>query len=161
MATRQTVKRLCQHSGAYGPWFHVSTYEKQSNGSWRLLFTDGQHWNLKTANKMNLVFGRPCKSKNHPATKQQRVAYSAWGSRRVSIPDSYAIMTENDFSHEDAVKRSIERKTGFYFGTWRPDGTALIGGKPSEKHYNGTLCSGNGSVEAEMWISIPVFFDLN
>lgn len=88
--------------------------------------------------------------------KQTRIKYSTWGSQNVDIPDSYAMMTDNDLKPMDAVKRSIERKTGWYFSIFRPANKSLTNGKLNAKHYRGVLCSGNNSVEAQIWVAIPV-----
>lgn len=52
-------RRLCQHSGSHGPWYHVSLYTRgERRESWTRITHYG-HYNKRTALAMGLPFGRP------------------------------------------------------------------------------------------------------
>lgn len=51
--------RLCQHSGNWGPWYHISLYGRTSTGRWAHLRNEGGHYNTTTATALGIPFGRP------------------------------------------------------------------------------------------------------
>ena len=51
------VTALCQHSGNWGPWYHVSTYHQTPRGTWRFIESYG-HYSAKAAPKTDGV-GHP------------------------------------------------------------------------------------------------------
>ena len=51
--------RLCQHSGNWGPWYHISRYRRAANGGWIYAKHIGGHYSLARARKTGLEFGRP------------------------------------------------------------------------------------------------------
>lgn len=55
-----TVKRLCQHEGNWGPWYHVSRYE-WSGRAWKLI-SRGGHYSAHRAALTGLKYGRPTQS---------------------------------------------------------------------------------------------------
>jgi hypothetical protein len=51
--------RLCQHPGAWGPWYHVSRYVKTATGKWRFAEELYNVGNYDKAKATGLEFGRP------------------------------------------------------------------------------------------------------
>ncbi len=56
---RIMVSCLCQHSGNFGPWFHISWYTLTASGKWSFYCHDDSHFNANRAYNMGLPFGRP------------------------------------------------------------------------------------------------------
>ena len=91
-------------------------------------------------------------------TKMKTITVSTWGKMGIG-----KIRVRRDVCgfDVDAVRKSIERRTGLSFcGGPRHDGTSLDGrGQPESRHYQGTLGrhlrTGGYSVEGELWFAIP------
>ena len=76
-----------------------------------------------------------------------RVYFQTWGHKTPSL-DGYAVQQPYE-SESDAVARSIERRTGYYFG-----GGPRFEGRNGSYIYSGTLCYGQGVVAYQIWFSI-------
>ena len=67
--TGKKTTRLCQHSGVYGPWYHRSTYEQTTKGTWLFVSADNSHLSHVRAKRVaqaeGLAFGRPCGLKHY------------------------------------------------------------------------------------------------
>lgn len=88
-----------------------------------------------------------------------RVYFQTWGSKSPKSLNGYAVQQSCE-SAIDAVTRSIERRTGYYFGggprlEGRDDSQhTLMAAGPTAAIYSGTLCYGQGAVAYQIWFSI-------
>lgn len=87
------------------------------------------------------------------------ISVNTWGKRGLGCIS--VRVADTDIEPIDAVRRSVERRTGLRVCGCRSDGTALDRkGQPESRHYQMTLglpCrTGGYSVEGEIWAAIPV-----
>lgn len=83
-----------------------------------------------------------------------RIEFTSWGPGNVG--DVYALRTNEFDSDLEFVQRSIERRSGCYFGGGpRSDGREVDrDGNVITHTYQGTLCHGDGIVDGEIWFTI-------
>lgn len=91
------------------------------------------------------------------------ITIKSWGRHGLG---PFRVRVDDDLEYcsaEEAVARSVARRTGLCVVTMRQDGTALERGRPESRHYQITLgkplprrLGGGWSVEGELWVAIPI-----
>lgn len=90
---------------------------------------------------------------------RRKVDFAAWGNRAGFELPSYAMADETE-TDIGAVRRAIERASGYAVATCRHDGSAVDGrDRVTATHYELTLGtpmrSGGYSVAGSLWVAIP------
>ena len=60
-AKDSNIRVLVTHQGAWGPWYHVSEYERDDTlpSGYRFIVNHGGHYSRSRALALGLPFGRP------------------------------------------------------------------------------------------------------